>query len=133
MSSKTFFTKGDLYVWVKISTLIYITFIIIIDTMIEVALVTIGFAVGFVVTTISHKMGSKSVENIYNHFISPPPNTDYLDKENSNSTSDTDKEPFPFYNFQEYQDYVETNGLEYQKDTEEEEPDNNKFEDLNNG
>ena len=108
-------------------------FIVIIDTMIEVALISIGFIVGFVVTTFSHKMGSRTVDNAYKTFMSPPPNTDYLDKENSNSTSENNSEPFPFYNFQEYQNYVETNGLEYQKDTGEEEPDNNQFEDLNNG
>ena len=74
---------------------------IIIDTMIEVTLISIGFIIGFLTTTFSHKVGSRTVENAYN--------------------------------FQQYQDYVETNGLEYQDTQEEEEPDNSEFEDLLNG
>ena len=101
--------------------------------MIEVTLISVGFLLGFAVTTFSHKMGSRTVDNAYKNFMSPPPNTEYLNKDNTNSTSEENSEPYPYYNFQEYQDYVETNGLEYQKTIEEEEPDNNQFEDLNNG
>tara|TARA_R100000231_G_scaffold26926_1_gene24263 strand:+ start:159 stop:488 length:330 start_codon:yes stop_codon:yes gene_type:complete len=107
---------------------------IIIDTMIEVTLISIGFIIGFITTTFSHKIGSRTVENAYKNFISPTPPNDSLDKNKAYpNTSENDDEPFPYYNFQEYQDYVETNGLEYQDTPEEEEPDNSEFEDLLNG
>ena len=56
--------------------------------MIEVTLISVGFLLGFAVTTFSHKMGSRTVDNAYKNFMSPPPNTEYLNKDNTNSTSE---------------------------------------------
>ncbi len=100
--------------------------------MIEVILISVGFCVGFAVTTYSHKAGIKSISKVYESFMNPPLQSDDLETNTADTSSDSDKEPYPFYNFEDYENYVETNGLEYQHKEEEELIDEDKFEDLNN-